>query len=167
MQLFHDLFGVIFKVFRTKKIDYDPEQKGDMLLIDEILSPGTSHAQTVINDYLKILQNFNEEKKLKPRAVISYIQNHFTENIYLETLAETFHTSPSYLSRVIKKETSSTFSDYLNVLRINEAKKLLLNTRKPIKEIYETVGYNNRNTFIRIFKSITGTTPSDYRANQK
>ncbi len=167
VQLFHDLFGVIFKVFRTKKIDYDPEQKGDMLLIDEILSPGTSHAQTVINDYLKILQNFNEEKKLKPRAVISYIQNHFTENIYLETLAETFHTSPSYLSRVIKKETSSTFSDYLNVLRINEAKKLLLNTRKPIKEIYETVGYNNRNTFIRIFKSITGTTPSDYRANQK
>lgn len=165
-QLFTDVFSVIFKVMRAKKIEYDPDEKGDMALIGEFISSNPSQTQKNLYEFIEILRKYSDYKKIDPQAVISYIQEHYTENIYLETLAEKFNTSASYLSRLIKKETSFTFSEYLNTLRINEAKKLLATTQKPIKTIYELVGYNNRNTFIRLFKSIAGTTPSEYRTNQ-
>lgn len=81
-------------------------------------------------------------------------------------MAEKYNTSAQYISRLIKKEVGMTYQSYLNHLRITKAQELLVSTDLSITEIYEQVGYNSRNTFVKTFKSMTGVTPSDYRRTQ-
>ena len=149
-----------------RNIEYDNASLGDSILIGKIVTMPAVEIQKVLYEYLEILRKHNEHKKIDITTVISYIQDNFNKDIYLEGIAETFNTSTSYLSRLLKKETSSTFSEYLNILRVNKAKELLSTTQLSIKEIYEQVGFNNRNTFIRVFKNFVGVTPSEYRITQ-
>ena len=162
-QLFTHYFSLIFKVMKLKNIDYDTERKGDSILIEDILRGSKNEIWNSINTLLDILKKQSESKKIDINSIISYIQQNYNKDIYQEQLAEKFGTSASYLSRLIKKETSVSFSEYVNILRINEAKTLLETTDMTIKDVYETVGFNNRNTFIRTFKSIIGTTPSEFK----
>ena len=55
------------------------------------------------------------------------------------------------------------FSDYLNRYRIRQAAKLLKETGEPISSVGQTVGYSDHSYFCRVFKKITGKTPSEYR----
>lgn len=161
-QLLTHFFNLIFRVFRIKKIDYDSEKIGDAALIERCLKSEDSVWEN-ITALLDILKKQNDSKRINVNSILQYIQENYTEDIYQDQLAEKFNTSASYLSRLIKKETSVTFSEYINLLRINKAKDLLMSTRKTVKEVYEAVGYNNRNTFIRTFKSIVGVTPSEFK----
>ena len=95
--------------------------------------------------------------------ILSYINEHYTEDIYLEGLAGQFDISPSYLSKLIKEHCGMTFVSYLASLRVEQAKKLLLETKLSITDIYMQCGFNNRTTFIRTFKKATGLSPSDFR----
>ena len=113
------------------------------------------------------ISNFTSTKKLDISKVLEYIHTNYAKNESLDSLAEYFGVSASHLSRLIKKETASTFTDYVNKLRINESKRLLESTDETLTSIFEKVGFNNRNTFIRLFKQIVGTTPSEYRKNLK
>lgn len=161
-QLLTHFFNLIFRVFRIKKIDYDSEKIGDAALIERCLKSEDSVWEN-ITALLDILKKQNDSKRINVNSILQYIQENYTEDIYQDQLAEKFNTSASYLSRLIKKETSVTFSEYINLLRINKAKDLLMSTNKTVKEVYEAVGYNNRNTFIRTFKSIVGVTPSEFK----
>ena len=165
-KLFTQYFNLIFKVLRQKNIEYDSEQYGDDALINNILKSDKEEIWNNIYTLLDILKNQNETNKIDVNNIIKYIQENYNKDIYQEQVAEIFHTSPSYLSRLIKKETSVTFSKYINILRINKAKELLQNNKMTVKEVYEAVGFNNRNTFIRTFKSIVGSTPSEYKQNR-
>ena len=124
-QLFTHYFSLIFKVMKLKNIDYDTERKGGSILIEDILKGSKSEIWNSINTLLDILKKQSESKKIDINSIISYIQQNYNKDIYQEQLAEKFGTSASYLSRLIKKETSVSFSEYVNILRINEAKTLL------------------------------------------
>lgn len=93
----------------------------------------------------------------------AYLDNHFADEITLDILADKYNTTPKYMSRLLKKELGITFHKYLQQLRISKAKELLTSSSAPIHEIWEQVGFNNRNTFIRTFKSQEGISPTDYR----
>lgn len=93
----------------------------------------------------------------------SYLDENFSQDISLDFLGEKYHTSPQYISRLIKKEVGMTYQNYLNHLRIEKAKDLLKTTNLPIMDVYEQVGYHSRNTFIRTFKAMCGVSPSEYR----
>ena len=84
----------------------------------------------------------------------------------LESIAQVFNINSSYLSVLLKNTLSIGFHDYLNNLRITEAKRLLTQTDKPIQDIFHDVGFNNKQTFIRSFKNVTHITPSEYRKNK-
>ena len=76
--------------------------------------------------------------------------------------------SYSYLSRKFKEECGQGFSDYLNQLRIENAKQLIEAGDSNIKEIVNQVGFNNYNYFFKVFKDSEGMTPSEYeRKSQK
>lgn len=105
----------------------------------------------------------NNSKKVDIRAVIEYINDHFSEDIYLDNLAERFNTSAKYLSKRIKQYLDISFKDYITQLKIDKAKELLTGSDTPISELYIAVGFQNRSAFSRAFKLKTGLSPSDYK----
>lgn len=97
--------------------------------------------------------------------IVGYINNFYFEDITLETISEKYYLSPFYFSRTFREITGFNFIEYLNNVRIKEAKKLLLNTNMTIGDIALSVGYNSNTHFGRIFKNIEGISPSQYRKN--
>lgn len=92
-----------------------------------------------------------------------YLDAHFTEELYLDSLADKFGKSSNYVSKYIKKNLGVSFQSYISTLRIQKAKELLSNSSKSIVAIAEEVGFNSRHPFIRKFKILEGITPSEYR----
>ena len=92
-----------------------------------------------------------------------YIAEHFSGEISLEETAKELGISSYYLSKLFKESENVNYIDYVNNLRIEYAKKQLMETEKSIKEICMESGYGDPNYFSRIFKKWTGVTPTEYR----
>jgi two-component system, response regulator YesN len=96
------------------------------------------------------------------KATREYLENHYSEDISLEDMAEYVNISPQYFSKLIKKTTGFNFIDWLSMLRVKKAKELLTNSNLTVKEVCFMVGYKDPNYFSRIFKKRIGITPSEY-----
>ena len=109
---------------------------------------------------------FREEaainRDVMPRA-LSYVRSHFVERISLDEVARVVHLSPSYFSRLFKAETGRTFSEYLQALRIEQAKSFLRRKDCSMTDIAEQTGFFDQSHFIKSFKQATGVTPGLYR----
>jgi two-component system, response regulator YesN len=114
----------------------------------------------VINSIQQI--RYTNSKLLINRA-LNYIDHHYDEKISLEDVAQKIHLSKNYLCNAFKKGTGENMSLYINKLRIEKAKRLLLESDGKIKEIFEEVGYSNQQYFSKVFKRITGMTVMEYK----
>ena len=94
---------------------------------------------------------------------VSYIQEHYMEEIDMGSIAEDMGFSAAYLSKIFKRYTGLTPIKMLTDLRIHQAKKLLLETDKTIQEIGAKVGYPDQFHFSKTFRKIVGINPSGYR----
>lgn len=133
-----------------------------------------SYCHTLLNTllFMIILQAAKQEPKpletpSRISQIVRYIHSHYDEDIRLELLARTFYISPYYLCREFKRYTNSTLVQYLNITRIMNAQKKFLETDKNITEISRETGFTNITHFNRVFKNITGMTPSGYRKNRR
>lgn len=99
----------------------------------------------------------------KVTEIASYINTHYKEPITLELAAKQFYISPAYLSRIFLKLTGFHFSEYVRVVRIREAQKLLQTTRSKVQTIAEQVGFEHISHFNKTFKAIAGMPPLRYR----
>ncbi|KRE98466.1 hypothetical protein ASG89_05550 [Paenibacillus sp. Soil766] len=104
-----------------------------------------------------------EEKYPITSFVIEYINEHLSEEIYLDVLAEKLKMSSGYLSSYFKGKTGKNIVDYINETRIAKAASLLADNRIKVHDAAKTVGYQNITSFNRMFKKYTGVTPSEYR----
>lgn len=105
----------------------------------------------------------NTENGLSER-IVKYIREHFSNcDLTLTFLADEFHVSAIYVSKSVKKVTGISFIDYLNRLRIDEAKRLLSVTDASVRDIAGDTGYDSDKNFIRVFKKYEGITPGQYR----
>lgn len=95
------------------------------------------------------------------------IDHRYEEDISLETISDELNYNPNYISSIFKKETGTTFSDYLLDVRFDKAKDLLVNTDLTVKEIAERLKYSNSQNFIRSFKKRESTTPGRFRQENK
>ena len=91
------------------------------------------------------------------------IERRYKENIKMEVLAQQVGTSLRQFNRRFKSATGETAVKYLQHTRVEAAKILLVTNRKAFDEISAMVGYENVSFFRRVFKSITGTTPAEFR----
>lgn len=109
-----------------------------------------------------------QDKGVKDRAIIApaveYIEQNYKSKISLVTLAELCRISPSYLSRLFKKEMGYNYATYVNMLRINHAKRLLTSTNRSISDISLELGFEDTGYFTKVFKKIEGCTPSHFRS---
>jgi len=95
--------------------------------------------------------------------VLQYLEKTSLDQITLKDAAESVHMNPSYLSQLFKQQLNKKFVDYLTELRIEESKRLLLNTTLRMSEIADRVGYSDLAYFSNNFKRITGCSPSEFR----
>lgn len=99
---------------------------------------------------------------------IAYLQSNYGDpNISAQYLADKYHITPSYFSRLFHEKCGCTFPDYLAALRIERARELLLERENlSIQEICELVGYSNASYFTTSFKKKYGMTPGQFRRSQ-
>ncbi|MDD4772626.1 MAG: AraC family transcriptional regulator [Eubacteriales bacterium] len=123
----------------------------------------------------EILNKFSEETfrfaevkhvDLLSRAV-SYIRNNYMHKISLNDVADHIYLSPSYLSRIFKEEMKTSFNGFLNSVRIEKSKILLLSEQLSIIEVSELVGFSDQSYFNKVFKKITGLTPNKFREQKR
>ena len=99
---------------------------------------------------------------------LAYIHSHFMDFNFSQTaLADALEMSPQYLSRVFKEEAGCNMLEYVNRLRIDQAKQFLSGTDMGEAAIANKVGYTNDKTLIRVFKKYEGITPGQYRTLYK
>ena len=96
--------------------------------------------------------------------VIEYLSFHFSQEIPLSYLSDMAHFSDSHLSKVFKKETGTTISEYIARLRCQHAAQLLRDTTLSVQEISNYVGYPDNNYFVKVFKKQYGVTPTAFRS---
>ena len=95
--------------------------------------------------------------------IINHIDEKYYEDISLLALSERFKISKSYIARLFKRELHTTSSEYLNRVRIANACRLLNFSNMSVGEISGAVGFREQYYFARIFKKLTGVTPTEYR----
>lgn len=95
--------------------------------------------------------------------IVGYINTHYPEQLTLESISEKYFLSKYYFSHTFKENTGFSFTQYLNNVRIKEAKRLLLTSSLTVNEIAIRVGFQSNTHFGRVFRQITGVCPSRYR----
>lgn len=98
------------------------------------------------------------------RQASDYISVHYCKLITLNTLSDLCYLNPEYFSKLFKKETGISVTQYIQSIRIERAKELLRHTDEKIIDVSLAVGFNNPSYFCRLFKRLTGISASLYRS---
>ncbi len=114
--------------------------------------------------FTNILQSPESKHLVSIRDAISFIKQHYSEDIGANDVAEHVGLTSTYFSFLFKKETGENFISYLLNYRLNVAKNLLQESELSIKEISEVTGFNDQRYFSKKFKLVIGLTPTLYRA---
>ena len=109
----------------------------------------------------------NKEQLDRYHRISKYIYNNYSDNITLQEIAKKEFLSPHYLSHEIKSATGSSFTSLLNLTRVEESVKLLLNTDMSISEICSEVGFSHTRYLNKHFKHYYGCTPLQFRRKNK
>ncbi len=119
--------------------------------------------------YLSICFKRNAELQEKSYKIplsqkaIDYIDQHFSESIHIADIATALFVNEKYLCTAFKQQTGMTVKQYINHCRIFQAKKILNIPTKTPQDAFEKSGFKDYPTFYRMFKKITGETPTHYQ----
>ena len=117
-----------------------------------------------LDSFLRLLPHKGDgEQTREIRRAVAYLRQNYAEKVTLAEAAEKAGFSPSYFSRQFRAEMGINFQQYINVLRIDASKPLLLGNKLTIAEISSRVGFEDQSYFGRVFKRLTGVTPDRYR----
>lgn len=169
IQIFYQLVGnTVIKYLIDSNIDMNHVFSSDFNLYSQLSKKETLSdiEQWLIDVYNKIIDyciKFNSNDKCKVNLIIEYIQKNYKKNIGIQDIADYVGLSYSYVRKIFKEEVGKNIIDYINNMRIEEAKRLLVYTNKSIRDLSIELGYNNDQSFTRLFKKIEGVTPGEYR----
>lgn len=128
---------------------------------------GEEFRQIVDRMYLQIVGKMNGKESAPLSQVKSYIEEHYAENITLESMAALVYMNSYYFSHFFKKHTGQNFKNYVTEVRMKHALRLLLHSDLMVYEIAEQVGYNNARHFSDMFKKKYGKLPQEYKQSFK
>ena len=119
---------------------------------------------SILNKFTDYAFNFKDVKHLDIiHKSLEYMRHKYREKISLDTVSEYVYLSPSYFSKIFKEEMKCNFNTYLNRLRIDKAKQLLLSENVKLIDVAGLVGFEDQSYFSKVFKKHTGVTPGYFR----
>ena len=151
-EIFNDSFDV-YQYINNCKTLAEMKEKLVKLLMD-------------IGEYLH--KNRKKNLHFAVRAALEYLEtNYCKEELSMKDVSAYLKMNPSYFSRIFSEETKSTFTEYLNTLRMQKASQLLTGTNLRISEICYQVGMQDPFYFSTLFKKHKGVSPSEYREEKQ
>ncbi len=148
-----------------------PDQEIDVLyryMLDHIMEAAVK--EELIDTFRKLTDAFTKEQSEAADTdngmilrVIEYIRNHYDSDISLSEAAELVGITPEYLSKLFTKEMGINFSTFLGDFRISMAKRMFSTGKYKVYEVADAVGFRDTKYFNKVFKSIVGVSPSEYR----
>lgn len=183
--LFSELDKLIVGIYQNLSFDI-PVLKGILLLFsnklyDLIQEVDTSfqldelpsvHNLDTIRVYFKyileqwLIRDLKDDKMTNRKVlqeICDHINSNYSQSYTLAEMAEKSHSSVSHFSIQFKKYTGKTLVEYINHVRIEKSKELLLEPDLKVYDVAELVGYETLTYFNRVFKRIVGVSPSDYK----
>lgn len=131
---------------------------------------GKEQYQSVISSIITTLEKMTDMESGKGdgrlEGILSYIEEFYYEDLKLDVIADKFGFNYSYLSAFFAQQMKEGFNDYVNRIRIAKACQMLKETQMTIAEISQRVGYSEHSYFSRVFRKVTGKTPSEWRRNR-
>lgn len=176
----------LLEPFRDKKHCYWRLSEQERLEIEEIfkkierfnLKPGNINFHRLRIAFIELLlficdikerrivdeTQFSEDKFTRVQQIIDYINRNYMKELTLDQLSNDLFFSKYYLSRVFKEVSGMTIFEYVNKVRVNQAKMLfLMNRNLRITDVCFKVGFSQPTHFSRVFKQIVGVSPESYR----
>ena len=154
-----------------EKIKSDYQLGKDLVIDNEVIIKDIYNTES-LNEIISIL----EQKLIKLSQIISintsdksikrvvkYIDKNYYTDLKLELLSEIFNYNSAYLGKVFKSHTGMSFNTYLDTIRIEQAKKLLMEDKLKVYQVCEKVGYKNIDYFHSKFKKYVGVSPLNYK----
>ena len=132
---------------------------------EDIIKSSIAALVSAVNKLAKS-ENVKEGREERIVDIMNYIQKHYYD-VTLDVLAEQFNLSKPYLSRYIKAKSGMTFQDAVKKARMKKARTLLKESGQTVESVAESVGYDNVEHFIRLFKKAYGMTPVQFRSQNK
>jgi two-component system response regulator YesN len=157
-QVFKETGLEISKIYTAEDIPYNMMQKYET--INEI-------KEWLLSLYGKLIAiladlKMDNQKSEITKKVIEYVNHNYRKDISLSDVAAFIGVSNSYISRVFKEDCGMGFVEYLNRIRVDNARNYIEAGEYRIKEIVAKTGFNNYNYFFKVFKEIVGMTPLEY-----
>ena len=149
------IFNQIILEIQQKRVNYP-----------ELVNMLFSHILILINRYIKEGDKTDFEMINQMERASHYFNENFNNNICINEYAKRLHISTNWFIKCFKDTMNVTPIQYILSLRISAAKRYLESTDKTISQIAACVGYDNPMYFSRLFKKVTGITPSQYRESK-
>jgi len=171
MLVFHQMIGNILIYLNKHNFTANivlQEKQGNLYSVLtelETLEEIKRYLQNIFKQIIayQMSENQEEEDSDYSRLILKYIRQYYRDDIEFERMAEEIGISYSYARKLIKNSTGKSLNEYQNLIRVEEAKKLLEKGSMSMNDISEAVGYHNVQSLYRFFKKFEGVSPSTYR----
>ncbi len=155
--------------YSPEQYRYYEEHLDQLQTIEFLFSASTLYVDFVDAITARItafVKNTSPYQAVSPvKQVIQYVEQHYAKDIGLVYVANLVNMNTSYFSSLFKKKTGLSFVTYLHQVRIERAKELLQDPINKVYEIAKQVGFQNEKYFMKVFKTVVGKTPSEYKQN--
>ncbi|MFD0715592.1 response regulator [Paenibacillus sp. GCM10027626] len=168
-----NLMHILRIIDRTHQPPLDPDNRSFEARVEEMVMTASSYAElfqafwSMLAHSLSLEQD--AEDKINNAAEIfakieTYISYHIGQPLSLQDLIGNFHVSSTYICSLFRNFSGKSFVEYVTELRMRKAKEFMLAYPEMlVKEIAEIVGYTDQNYFSRVFKTIVGVSPTEFR----
>ena len=168
----YDEFDFAKRAIKVHALDYllKPSTKEELITVIEEAIHLAGQKPEELEMKVSVPENDRRDEKqdliknqLLMEQIRDYVESHYMENITLQDAAAQVHYSDAYFCRFFKQNFDKNFIMYLSEFRVQKAKELLADVTVNVKDIGQRVGFRDSSYFTRVFKRVTGVTPSEYR----
>ncbi len=118
----------------------------------------------VMNRFVSYVFEFNDVKHADVIfKITAYVKNNYMKKITLDDIADNVYLSRTYISRIFKEEMKVTLTKYINKIRIDKSKQLLLDSSLSLADVANLTGFDDQSYYSKTFRNITGMSPGRYR----
>ena len=167
----YDKFAYAKQAISVRALDYllKPYNEQELVFsVEEAIrqtsaQPIPKPAPTPVDTPLRREEDEDARTALIRAEMYAFVEGHYQEDISMQDAAAALRYSDAYFSKLFKQCFKVNFSAYLNQFRVGKALQMMQDPRLSLREISTACGYTDSNYFTRVFKKITGQTPTEYR----